>query len=577
MFDGKMNLRAPINLSWDSIFVKVAIGILASVMVFSISMKAKVRDTYGDAYLTLLVSQSIVQNHSLKLDRYFDEPPFDKNHHAWHEKNGHIYQYFPLGTSLFAVPFVFVANLLGSDMLTDERSLQVLLAAVASTLVFMLLYRTALFRLAPYYAVLLAIIFFLGTSLATMATALWSMDFEIVFIMLTVYLIVRQESTGRIANPYLLGTILFSAYVSKPTASLFIAVALAWCFLSTRKKSFFLKTAFTTVILLSLFIGFSLIEYGQALPDYYLPSRLGGGTFWTALYGNLISPSRGILVFSPFFLLSLAGAVAYFRKIEKKQRLLFTLALFWFLFHVIMISLFPHWWAGWSFGPRAFSDGVPALFLISVLLMKSLLAEPGKKKRAVFLALYIIFGIAAMFINTKQGLFNKYILTWSAVPNVDENPAYIFDWRYPQFLASKDMIKRRLITQKVQNANEIVRSVNAYRPGIPLTPENRNAIFINNTNIKGQITSTCQNPYCGVLFTLDHRYATLQLKIKARSEKRVRVVFNGLSIISTSFSGLEQRIFPLDQGFSMTGVNFIEFVANEGGQFVLDELSISAY
>ena len=54
-------------------------------------------------------------------------------------------------------------------------------------------------------------------------------------------------------------------------------------------------------VLMGLFVLFSQLTHGRPLPPYYNPARLSGAaSFGTALYGHLLSPSRGILVFSPF-------------------------------------------------------------------------------------------------------------------------------------------------------------------------------------------------------------------------------------------------------------------------------------
>lgn len=52
--------------------------------------------------------------------------------------------------------------------------------------------------------------------------------------------------------------------------------------------------------------------------------------------------------------------------------------------------------------------------------------------------------MVSVYINTKQGLYNKYTAMWNSNPNIDQNPEYLFNWKYPQFLMNKNMYEARL-------------------------------------------------------------------------------------------------------------------------------------
>ncbi len=99
----------------------------------------------------------------------------------------------------------------------------------------------------------------------------------------------HERSAPSMVPPYFLGLFLFSAYLCRPTAAIF--VMLVFAYLLQKKRTLFWKVILTWLILFGGFILFSLREYRQLLPDYYLPGQLGSSQeFWTALYGNLFIP-----------------------------------------------------------------------------------------------------------------------------------------------------------------------------------------------------------------------------------------------------------------------------------------------
>lgn len=185
-------------------------------------------------------------------------------------------------------------------------------------------------------------------------------------------------------------------------------------------------------------MGWSMHEFAQILPDYYLPKRLEGGDFATALYGNLLSPARGLLVYSPFLLVSLLLTLLLAPR-NKTLAKLCLISLAWPVVHLLSVSQFPHWWAGWSFGSRLLVDAMPGLFLG---LFSGLAALRQRKSLAY--AAVLVSGLFAIYVNTYQALFNPYGMQWNVEPNIDQYPEYLFDWRYPQFLHSKGRHEERL-------------------------------------------------------------------------------------------------------------------------------------
>ena len=429
-------------------------GWLLAALIVTVIATQETYNTRSDPRGTLLVSQALAQHGTLKLDAY-GKPLLDSYGYVIQHKAGHFYHYFPLGTALLSSPFVAVANALGFDMTRDEHLVQMALTALAALLIAFILYRTARLYLPRTPSLLLTGLCWFGSSLAsTVGTALWSHDFALVFSSAAIFLLlsrpvqtpgsatqaVAQQSVNRrpreLLRPLLIGACLFLAYLCRPTLALLAPFLLLYYFIQDRKSS--LLAALTLGLLLLAFMGWSIGEFAQILPDYYLPKRLEGGEFATALYANLLSPARGLLIFSPFIAVSLLLTLVLAAR-NKALLSLSLISLAWPTAHLLSISQFPHWWAGWSFGPRLMVDALPGLYVG----LFSALGALRQRRRLAYAAL-LGSGLLAIHINTYQALFNPYGMHWNVEPNVDLYPEYLFDWRYPQFLHNQARHERRL-------------------------------------------------------------------------------------------------------------------------------------
>ena len=454
---------------------RLSLAILCAVT-FLVSYTSPVSYEFSDPYGSLLTSQAILEHGTTKLDAY-DQNLIKSNQFI--RLGEHVYYLFPIGTSLYATPFVWLANLLGKDMAVyaDYHAVQNVLSALTTAISCALIFAICRLYLSFPYSLLLSSTLVFGSAIvSTMGTALWSINFAVVFTLLALFLLAMDHQKIREVNPYFLGFLLFSAYICRPTTSVFIAVILLYSLsrspnsvraevelrcgrrhasrtarpnfrvllsLWKRHRSF-IKLAATCLVLFGVFALFSWVEYKQILPPYYLSDRLSGSsTFWVAAYGNLFSPARGILVYSPYLILTLLGSICFFRQLYSEP--LFWVAASWLILHLTAISLFPHWWGGFGFGNRLMADAFPALALLTILVCKQAMKLRPSRLYRVVATLFIVLSAAGVFINTYQGLYNVNTIAWNAAPNIDQHPQYLFDWRYPQFLASPQMLEERNI------------------------------------------------------------------------------------------------------------------------------------
>lgn len=122
-------------------------------------------------------------------------------------------------------------------------------------------------------------------------------------------------------------------------------------------------TAFCAPILITglALIAFNISRYGDPFNTGYLPNETFSGVWWRGIVGQLISPGRGLLLFSPIFLLSLWGLPTFVRRFRPEA----LLALSIIVIHLLLYGKWFMWHGGFAWGPRFMIPTLPfwALFL----------------------------------------------------------------------------------------------------------------------------------------------------------------------------------------------------------------------
>lgn len=424
-------------------------ALLAAALVFALAYYSPASDAVSDPYFALLVSQALLEHGTLALDAYETtaDPPFFSG--GGTEQlfiySGHSYYTFPVGSSLFSLPVVWLARLRGRGMAQrdDNAAAQNQMSAILSAVLFLLLYLICAFYLDPAPSLAITIISTFGSSLvSTVGTALWNTDWALVFICAALWLMARYDSgRGKSLNPFVLALLMFAAFLCRPTSALFIVIVLVYGYL--RARPVLLRLLLTLIVLLVAFALWNLLQFGVILPPYYALDRFSiyATPLHIAVLGELLSPSRGLLIYSPFLGLTLIGAVLFWRDLIRQP--LFALSALWFICIVLLAAEATKWWGGWSFGPRVLTDAMPALVLLSVFAWKQLAHMPNLRRACAFA--FVGLGVVGIWINSSVGLFNLDAGRWNGaiLPNVDDNPLIVFDWRYPQILASEESLCAR--------------------------------------------------------------------------------------------------------------------------------------
>jgi hypothetical protein len=101
---------------------------------------------------------------------------------------------------------------------------------------------------------------------------------------------------------------------------------------------------------------------------------------------------------------------------------------------IVIATVNWNWWGGASYGPRFFSDVVPYLVYFLIPAIAWIESSRGVAR----LAAGAVFGGVALISAAMhaQGALNMETARWNLFPeHIDLDPARVWDWRRPQFLA----------------------------------------------------------------------------------------------------------------------------------------------
>lgn len=393
-----------------------------------------------------------------------------------------VLDYFPWTSALFAVPAVVAADLSSavfgtadSGELIRTGNFELIHTASASLVVVgsVLLMRATALTVFGGSAVRrrllangVAAVFALGTSAwSTSSRALWQHTPSLLLLTLTLYLSVRIDRRAEPVRVPLdgwvvaLGASAVAAAVVRPTNLAFAVLILGWVLVRRRAQ---LVPTLASVALgagsaIVVFAAANLVLLGDLVPAYYSSGRLVlGGWFGEAVAANWISPSRGLIVASPFVVLAVPGTILAWRESARRPLMV---ALWLSVASVtVSVSAFPHWWAGHSFGPRFMTEAVPQLFVLALPAVDRAFDPAVARSRARTIGVVGVVAVLALWSIAFHSAGSVAGVTgcWNIYPNdLDEHPARVWSVMDSQVL---EPVHRLLDPSRHRSENEVCES-----------------------------------------------------------------------------------------------------------------------
>jgi len=127
------------------------------------------------------------------------------------------------------------------------------------------------------------------------------------------------------------------------------------------------------IVLIGLsLLAFNISRYGDPFNTGYLPNETFSGILWQGILGQLVSPGRGLLLFSPILILSFFGLVPALRRFRAEA----LLALSIILIHLLLYGKWFMWHGGFAWGPRFLIPTLP--FWVILLIPVAARAFPDR-------------------------------------------------------------------------------------------------------------------------------------------------------------------------------------------------------
>jgi hypothetical protein len=407
-----------------------------------------------DTNPTCALTVSLVRGDGVFVDRFlptWDVKPGGKLPDYLAAWRGHVVSRYPVAPALLAVPVValqvmyldryeprweqrgttrYVRQCLGM-----AKRAAALIVALTAVVLHRLLKGMGLARVATP-ATLAAV---LGSSLWTIASqALWQHGPAALALTSAIWLLLPENPTR--ARLALAGVATAGLVAFRLLDVIFALVIFAWVVRFHRRRLVWFLPA--PVLGAAALLGWNLAVFGavaggQAYLEtlhptaHGLPAGAWSGDLLAGAAGTLFSPSRGLLIFSPWAGLALATLPASGRRLAPWPLVRWLL---WALVpYGLLVSKYTVWWGGHCFGPRYWTDVMP---LLGIVLACGLDWSYDRTRLiAMAFGLTIVFSIGVQAV----GAFS-YASDWNLTPtNVDLHHERLWDWRDSQL--SRCLIK----------------------------------------------------------------------------------------------------------------------------------------
>lgn len=404
----------------------------------------------GDTVPNTLLAFNLLKNHTLHLDVFRESyfVSFGTFYSFVESNNGHLTSCYPIGPAIVTFPLYFIFYLflkltnnpvnLSYESFEFYRLLFEKLAATTTTSISVVIfYLASRIKFDKSIAFISTFIYAFATNTwTTSSQGLWQHGISNLALISIIFCLLKaNRAQGRKKKVLLLTAGICCGLLPgiRPTSALFSVAAVTYSVFTYRIQSILfligLLSAVPSVIWNSYYFNNLTGCYTKAFAT--LPYVFTFSNFVSTSLGILVSPSRGVLIFSPIVLYSCFGAYQVFKLRHGRDEKLIGCMTIASTFLVINYCFFTIWWAGWSYGPRFMTDLMPvACYLISYASAN--LFVSSIKRKIIFNKFFLIFLVLVTFSTFTQviGIFGYVGSFWNSIPlNVDEYKFRLWELR----------------------------------------------------------------------------------------------------------------------------------------------------
>jgi MFS family permease len=363
-------------------------------------------------------------NEKVEFTNLLAEDDFPSEITNTHEVDGKFYSKYPPALSILSYPFFKSAQIVG---LNNTNLIGKFTGAFLTALSIPLLYLALSKITRRKVSLIITIIYaFASSAWGVTSQALWQHTFSQLISISIIYLILNLltlsnkekckvlifkigQAKIKIISYFLIGFLLSLNITVRPT-NIIAAALIGLLILSGRNKKYILASILGGSIPLVFLVIYNLSAFGSVLSSGYGAESSWGWSapFFQGFLGLILSPSVGLLVFSPIFIFALIGAFKILLDNLKNIRLglskenFFTISILIFLLNWIVYS---KWWAwhGDSWVYRMLLDGLPYLLLGFIYPFERILSNISKNR----------VGLCLVFITLTFSIYTQLLGAFS--------------------------------------------------------------------------------------------------------------------------------------------------------------------
>lgn len=371
------------------------------------------------------ISRSLLVNNDNALDiclKYFN---------SIQERNGHLVSAYPAGAAIMAVPVYAVAKYTGYlKQWYQYRLAGKIAASLMVALSAMFVFLALSMSIETRAAWMIALFFGLGTSAWSISSqALWQHGPGALCLAIATYALCLLEKHPSQRMAFLAGLFLGLAIWCRMINA--FPVAALTLFVLIHRRQYLLSCIVPLATIFAVIVYYNLTTFGDVSGGYAAmfyskvhgwrglkPSQLFTHPLGQGLADILVSPSRGLLIYSPFVVF---GLIASIYLAFNPKSLLDRYLILWFVLTSILLAKNVLWWGGATYGPRYYGETCVALTLLAGA------AWPTIKRHKVLLMAFILSGMVSMVIHGIGAFFTPCGWELTPVPS-DFKPERFWDW-----------------------------------------------------------------------------------------------------------------------------------------------------
>ncbi len=327
----------------------------------------------GDTVPARLVPISLLTECNLDLDEFY-ESIYPGKRYCVLKIRKHWLSSYPLGPAFTALPIYAVAGLFKPDLYTNgmepyfaerfgdeevtvayrmEKWAAAIIAALSVAFMWLILGRLA----GGWGGAALTAAYAFGTPMMSSASqALWTHGPSCLALAIALYLLLHPSRRPMFYA--LAGLAAGWAFFCRPSNALPLAVLGPWILYRGRWSSVAFVIGAAIVAGAASFLNYEI--YGNILGGYNGQTTIFTRFIPEAMEGVLLSPSRGLFVFSPFLLFA---TICGIRRVVRSPLDWGAGCMLAASASIALYGFWPDWSGGYSFGPRMLCDAVPFLMI----------------------------------------------------------------------------------------------------------------------------------------------------------------------------------------------------------------------